>query len=130
MGRGLNILVVDDEPNMRTLLSEVLRMHGFHVCVAANGKDSLERMVTQEFDVVITDIKMPVLDGLEMLKQMKQANRKEKVIVMSATCPDITEGYPDLPQVVRQFEKPFQLDHLVSAVQDAVAPSGGLAAAV
>lgn len=130
MREGLKILVVDDEPNMRILLSEVLRTQGFDVSVAKNGLESLERMGSEEFDLVITDIRMPILDGIEMLKRMKQANRRERIIIMSGTCPEIAEAREDLPDVMMHFEKPFQLDHLLTAVHAAADPSGRLAAAI
>jgi len=128
--KGMKILVVDDEPNMRILLSEVLRSQGFDVCVAENGMESLERMGSQEFDLVITDIRMPILDGIEMLKRMKQANRRERIIVMSANWAELGDGREDLPDVMMHFEKPFQLDHLLTAVHAAAVTSDRLAAAL
>ncbi len=77
MGASKRILVVDDEKGIRFLLSEALLMEGFEVALARDGQESLERLEMDDFDLVITDINMPRLDGMEMLKKMKKSGRKE-----------------------------------------------------
>ena len=85
MARSKKILVVDDELGIRRLLSEVLSNEGFDVHIARDGVESLDELEKHDFDLVVTDIQMPRLDGIEMLRRMNQAGRKEKVIIISGT---------------------------------------------
>ena len=78
------ILVVDDEQSMTQFLSIVLRKEGFHVTAVSNGKDALERVKNDNFDVVITDIKMPGMDGIQLLNQIKKHDPSVPVVIMTA----------------------------------------------
>ncbi|HKQ58659.1 MAG TPA: sigma-54 dependent transcriptional regulator [Candidatus Eisenbacteria bacterium] len=78
------ILVVDDEQSMTQFLSIVLRKEGYHVTAVSNGKDALERVKSDGFDVVITDIKMPGMDGIQLLNQIKKHDPSVPVVIMTA----------------------------------------------
>jgi len=64
-------MVVDDEAGIRNLLSDVLTAEGFKVTLAKNGKDSLKQMKNRRFDLLITDINMPGLDGIDLLRKIE-----------------------------------------------------------
>ena len=79
------ILIVDDEENIRTLYKEELADEGYDVILASNGYEALEILNTQKPDAIILDIKMPGMDGVNLLKLIKE--RKEEdipVIICSA----------------------------------------------
>ena len=76
-------MIVDDEAGIRDLLSEALSEKGFDVTSAKDGRESLRYMRKIAFDLLITDINMPNLNGIELLKRMKTAGRKEKVVIMT-----------------------------------------------
>lgn len=78
------ILVVDDEPIMREFLTEALRRKRYFVESAENGKVALTKLKKQEFDLVITDMKMPFIPGTELVKEIKKLSDKTVVIVMTA----------------------------------------------
>jgi two-component system response regulator PilR (NtrC family) len=78
------ILVVDDEQSMTQFLSIVLRKEGFQVTAVSNGRDALERAKAENFDVVITDIKMPGMDGIQLLNQLKKYDPSLPVVIMTA----------------------------------------------
>jgi DNA-binding NtrC family response regulator len=78
------ILVVDDEQSMTQFLSIVLRKEGYHVTAVSNGKDALERVKADGYDVVITDIKMPGMDGIQLLNQIKKHDPSVPVVIMTA----------------------------------------------
>jgi len=81
----MRILVVDDEKIKRITLAEDLAGQGHEVVAAADGEEALERFEQQRFDVVVTDLKMPKVDGLELLKRIKQGPRSDvEVIIMTA----------------------------------------------
>ena len=65
------ILIVDDEPLIRKSLFEILRIEGYNVDVASNGKEAIDKLKEAHFDIVITDVKMPNIDGIELLKMIR-----------------------------------------------------------
>ncbi len=78
------ILVVDDEQIIRESLSFVLRKEGFEVEEAANGKEALERQEKNPFDIVITDIEMPEMRGMELLEQITRRTPQTFVVIITA----------------------------------------------
>jgi CheY-like chemotaxis protein len=126
MERLKKVLVVDDDKGIRYLLSDILSGNGFQVSMAKDGQESLDCLEKEVFDLVITDIRMPRLDGIEMMKQMKRAGRREKIIVMSAT-PGGLGG--DLPQIFEQIQKPFDFHSFINVVAAAMAGEKRVAAA-
>jgi DNA-binding NtrC family response regulator len=121
MPRLKKILVVDDENGTRALLSEVLAGEGFDVSLAKDGQESLDQLRRCRFDLVITDIEMPRLDGIAMLNRMRQAGRKEKVIIMTGRSLDNRPRDIDAPPVVNRLQKPFRVDRFLDAVGTALA---------
>lgn len=119
--RSKKILVVDDEKGIRFLLSEVLLSKGFEVCMAKDGQESLDQMEKDNFDLVITDINMPRLDGIAMLKTMKKSGRREKVIVMTANPSDKRLLSTDVPDVLAHLHKPFNINSFLDTVVVAMA---------
>ncbi len=78
------ILVVDDEESMRQYLSILLEKEGYEVGIAAGGADALRQMEERPFDVVLTDIQMPRLDGIQLLKGIKGIDPHTPVIMLTA----------------------------------------------
>jgi len=78
------ILIVDDHKPTLEAMSEALSTQGYEVVSASNGEDALELMKTQPFDVVLTDFKMPDVDGMEILKAAKSMDLQPEVIVITA----------------------------------------------
>jgi len=78
------ILVVDDEPNYQIVLSELLREEGFEVFTAGNGKEALKIISGTDVDLIITDMRMPELDGLGLLEEVKTLNPDLPVIMVTA----------------------------------------------
>ncbi len=79
------ILTVDDSSVIRNIISSILKSGGFKVDTAINGIDGLEKIYTNDYDVVISDINMPKMDGLTMIKTLREnADYKDlKIIVLS-----------------------------------------------
>jgi DNA-binding NtrC family response regulator len=78
------ILVVDDEPSARTALAELLRQEGYEIETAGDGFKALGRMDEFEPDLVLTDLNMPGIDGVELLRKVKAANAELPVVLMTA----------------------------------------------
>ncbi|MCD6223973.1 MAG: response regulator, partial [Deltaproteobacteria bacterium] len=78
------ILVVDDEPDMRIALTHVLHKNGYAVESAASGPEALKKIKNDKFSMVITDVKMPDMSGMEVLGAIKKISPEIPVIMMSA----------------------------------------------
>lgn len=78
------VLVIDDQPGIRFLLDEVLTENGYEVATAANGYEGVEKAVTLHPGLILMDMKMPGMDGIETLRELKQRGQGDKVIIMTA----------------------------------------------
>ena len=79
-----SILIADDEESMRHLLSVFLRDHGYDVRAVSNGEDALKELASRDFDLVLSDVRMPRMDGLTLLAEVQRLHPHVTVIVMSA----------------------------------------------
>src|SRR6188768_2713221 len=78
------VLIVDDEPNARSALAELLRDEGYATAVAQNGQEALNLLAEFDPDVVLTDLKMPVLDGLGLVTRGKPLLPHASFVIMTA----------------------------------------------
>lgn len=120
MERLKEIMVVDDEAGIRALLSDALIKNGYSVTLAKNGKDSLEQLKKHRFDLLITDINMPLLNGIELIRMMKKKGRREKVILISGEPVDNDLLNRESMPVFAQLRKPFKMDKLIDTVASAL----------
>jgi DNA-binding NtrC family response regulator len=77
------ILVVDDEEHVRILFSRVLQKDGYEVDCAASGSEAIEKLANDSFDLVVTDLKMDGIDGLDLIKKGKTMNQALPFILIS-----------------------------------------------
>ncbi len=84
MKNGISILIVDDEPILRELLTKILTREGFRVDVAADGEEAMEKMGRENYPLVVSDIEMPRVNGFELLKTIKRDYPDTAVIMMTA----------------------------------------------
>jgi DNA-binding response OmpR family regulator len=110
------ILVVDDEPEVRQLMEHFLTERGYEVSIAENGQLALAALDTFKPDVVLLDMHMPVMDGLETLKQL--AVRSPSLPVIMVTVNDDVDTTTNLLQMgaADYVPKPFNLDYLEQAI--------------
>lgn len=80
----MKILVVDDEEGARELFFTILSDEGYDVTLANNGEEALNRFKGDTYDLVVTDIKMPVMDGLQLLQEIRKTGSKTDVIMVTA----------------------------------------------
>jgi two-component system response regulator PilR (NtrC family) len=121
----LKILVVDDERSMRELLEILLLRHGYDVQCARSGSEALNMIQGRPFDLVITDIRMQPVNGLEVLKQCKAMSPRTPVIMISAYASTelaveaMNEGAYDF------FPKPFNNEQILSVISNALYTNRG-----
>ena len=84
MAEKRKILIIDDEENMRHVLRSILEKDGYQTCLAVDGRDALDILEKQEFDIILCDLRMPPMDGIEFLKQPSVREINSTIISMSA----------------------------------------------
>ena len=112
------ILVIDDEPIVRTSCERTLAPEGYDVTSAASGKEGLEMLEKETFGLVLLDLKMPDMDGIEVLDHIKNKWPDTKVVMVT--------GYSTVDTAVQALrfgafnfiEKPFTPDTLLKAVKE------------
>ncbi len=82
--KNIKVLVVDDEENIRFLFKEELEEEGYMVDIASNGFDAIEKVKSSKYDVIVMDIKMPGMDGIQALNEIKNMIKDQPVILCSA----------------------------------------------
>ena len=114
------ILIIDDEAIIRALLRSALEEAGYEVTEAANGRQGLEMYRAKQTDLVITDILMPELNGLDMLLELTREFLHAKVIAISGAGGEKEKNVLDVAKLLgarQTFQKPFSLPHLLGAVR-------------
>jgi DNA-binding NtrC family response regulator len=114
------ILVIDDEPIVRKSCEKTLTPEGFDVTLAASGKEGLDFLEKETFDIILLDLKMPDMDGIEILKKVKERWPSTLVIMIT--------GYSTVETAVQalrlgafnHIEKPFTPSTLIAAVREAI----------
>jgi two-component system, NtrC family, response regulator PilR len=106
------ILIVDDEPSMREMLRIALRREGYDVVLAENGKQAIEHLQRQPVDLLLSDIRMPDISGVEVLRTAKEMNRDVVAFMMTAFASTETAVEAMRLGAVDYFTKPFSMDEL------------------
>jgi DNA-binding NtrC family response regulator len=111
------ILIVDDDPGQRSLLDSFLRSQGFQTVLAASGEQALELLRQSEFGMMISDVRMPGLSGLETLRRARQQNAVLPVLLVTAFA-DIREAVGAMKDgALNYLAKPIDLDELLATIR-------------
>ncbi|MEI8011166.1 MAG: response regulator [Candidatus Omnitrophota bacterium] len=113
----LDVLIVDDEPRLQRVLRMGLPEHGFNVLTASHGQEALKILFDKHVDIVVTDVRMPVMDGVELIYEMERLGIKLPVVV--------TTAYADVDTAVKTMKhgacdyirKPFSVDELAQSIR-------------
>src|SRR5262245_40008167 len=117
--RTPRVLIVDDDAGQRSLLDSFLRGQGFETVVVASGEQALEALRAQEFGVMISDVRMPGMSGLETLRRARQQHAVLPVLLVTAYA-DIREAVDAMRDgALNYLAKPIDLDELLTSVQQA-----------
>ncbi len=120
MRREGTVLIVDDEPNVRRVLAALLSRAGFEIVLAADGQRALESLERERVDAVLTDLRMPHMNGLELLEAMRARHRRVPVVLLTA--------HGSVGSAVEALKcgafdyltKPYDPDELIAALDKAV----------
>lgn len=113
MNQNLNILIVDDDRRMTRTLADILHVSGYKAIEASSGMDALDKVRAMTFDCVLSDIKMPEMDGVELHRRLRELQPGLPVVLMTAYAADelIDRGLED--GVAGVLEKPLDINHLL-----------------
>src|SRR3990172_5751808 len=125
-----SVLVVDDAPQICKALSDVLTASGYSVRTAPSGERALQIMESSEFDLIITDLKMSGMSGMDLIARVKERAPHLSIVILS--------GYGDMDDVIKAMrvgiteylKKPFSIDEVLDVVKREVKKSQARAAAV
>jgi two-component system response regulator (stage 0 sporulation protein F) len=111
------LLIVDDQYGIRVLLNEVFQKEGYKTYQASNGERALAIVKEDRPDLVLLDMKIPGMDGIEILKRLKAMDKGIQVIIMTAYGElDMIQQAKDLGALTH-FAKPFDIDEIREAVK-------------
>ena len=117
MAEPARILVVDDEPAVQHALSRALELELYEVALSGDGGDALDRMAEGSYDAVILDVSMPVLDGLEVCRQVRERGDRTPVLMLTAR-EQIDDRVAGLDAGADDYlTKPFALRELMARVR-------------
>ena len=108
----LSVLVVEDDSEIREALCDVLALAGHQVRGAENGRAALGALETEIPDVILLDLRMPVMNGVEFLRAIEPRNLKTRIIVLTANPQDLPPDV-DLPLL----KKPYDVDRLLREIR-------------
>jgi CheY-like chemotaxis protein len=116
----LRLLLVDDMEALRFALGGVLRLYGFDVCEAVDGRDALERINRFRPQLVLTDLMMPVMDGVELIRHLIAAPETASIpiLVLTANTTDEAADSAREAGAIEVFAKPVDLPHLVRRLRE------------
>jgi CheY-like chemotaxis protein len=123
---GDDILVVDDDPTIIDLVTELFTEEGYRLQYARNGVEAWEAIAAAPPKLLLTDIRMPFMDGIELVTRLRASGYTFPILLMAAT-PALAEPLLRLDPI-EYIAKPFELELLLDGVQRALAPAAGVAA--
>lgn len=116
-----NILVIDDEPQVLNMLQKMLELEGYTVLTAVDGKQGLRICETSAVDLVVTDVVMPEVEGLEVIMTLKRSSPNVKIIAISGGARIQPHDYLDMAGMLgahRTFTKPFKRQEMLDAIKE------------
>jgi DNA-binding response OmpR family regulator len=122
----MRVLIVEDSKRIQTYVAKGLRQRGYAVDVASDGEEGLFLAESGEFDVIVLDLMLPKLDGLSLLRQLRERQCKTHVLILSArdTVEDRVKGLGDGAD--DYLVKPFAFDELLARIQALIRRSHGI----
>lgn len=114
--KSVHVLIVDDEPNMRTTLADILQDEGYQVGTAATGEQAVEMCSKEHFNIVLMDVRMPGMGGVEAFRQIRRHHDNVRVIMMSAYSVDeLRESALD-EGAIAFLSKPLDIEKVVKLI--------------
>ena len=123
MGARRRVLVVDDEPTVTKSCRRILSQAGYQVDTAQSGRDGMSRALSERFDLVVTDLKMPDLDGMALVGALRSQRPHTAVIIITGYGTVTSAVEATKAGVSDYIEKPFTPDQIRTAAEQALEPA-------
>ena len=114
---GLKVLLVDDEPDIIEVIQDRLEAYGFTVITAGTGLEALKKLSVERFDGVFLDVKMPEMDGIEALEEIRKRDKKIPVIIITSSSSQEAALDAIAKGANEYILKPFEWEELKAKVQ-------------
>lgn len=113
------ILVIDDEPNIVQTLQDRLEMNDYNVITACNGREGLDKAVSEKPDIILLDVIMPIMDGHEMLEHLRKTDEGKdiSVIMLTARSQNQDIARANVCGIEDYIVKPFDLSELLEKIE-------------
>ena len=113
----MRLLVVEDEKDLCDTIAKVLYDSGYEVDTCYDGEEALDYILTEEYDLIVLDLNLPGMDGMDILKELRQKNEETKVLILSARS-QIADKVEGLDAGANDYmEKPFHLQELEARIR-------------
>lgn len=119
-----NILIVDDNPNMSMLLSDILEIFEYQGEHAQDGEEALTKLKTEDFAMVFTDLRMPKMDGIDLLKAIKSEHPEMPVVVITGYSLGETQNILLTQKADGLLNKPFKVNDIQTLLKELLGYSG------
>lgn len=116
----IKILIVDDEPHQTETLADIFRLKGFYAETANSGQAALDLIDQKDFDCVLSDIRMPGINGADLYREIKRRGKDIAVILMTAYASDDLFNDHKEKESIDIFSKPLNIDHLIQMIKQIV----------
>lgn len=117
------ILVVEDEESVRDFVTRVLTMHGHSVLIGKDGAEAVELMETHHFDLLLSDIAMPMMDGISLALKVRASRPHVPIILMTGFADERQRAHNLMLLIEALITKPFNMEQLLKVVNKALSES-------
>lgn len=123
--KKIKVLVVDDEAGVRDLIRYLLEPMGYDIRTACDGKEAVDIVANEAFDIIFLDVHMPKMRGTEALEQIRQIRPKQTVVIFSSSSDPfyIFESQAKSKGAFDCLYKPFELEDLLTVINKAMPPA-------
>jgi two-component system response regulator ResD len=112
------VLVVDDEEFLRTMINDFLSMLDYEVIEAENGVEAFEKTLNENPDIIVSDINMPNMGGIELLKKVKKLEKRIPVILITGVSIEKAREEAEKYYADGFFSKPFKMQTLIGRIEE------------
>lgn len=116
MAKNIKVLVIDDEANIREAFKMTLKVKNYEVDTFSDGPSALEKFKKGKYQIAFIDLKLPKMDGLEVLKQIKEKDDEIQIIIITAYATDVSEASAKKLGALEYLRKPFLMEEVYELI--------------
>ncbi|MBN1407804.1 MAG: response regulator [Calditrichaceae bacterium] len=117
INKSVRLLLVDDDPNMQRMVALFLNKKNYNLEIAGNGRKALDLLDKNKYELIISDMQMPLMDGLELLQNIQAKKIKTPVILISAYTSVNLPDETDVSNFAAVLFKPFDSSNLIATIE-------------